>query len=99
MQARLPQRRLTTLATYPGLRCVSPRAICRCSGRPQHQGAQHHSVALIDWRHRPPHGHSPAFRSNAPALIISAIRGGVSLAGSPSGSTISASTICSGSAS
>jgi hypothetical protein len=23
------------LATYPGLRCVSPRAICRCSGRPQ----------------------------------------------------------------
>ena len=42
-------------------------------------------------------GHCPGLRSKAPALIISAIRGGVSLAGSPSGSTISASTISSGS--
>jgi hypothetical protein len=33
-------------------------------------------------RHSP--GHSPASRSNAPALIISAIRGGVSLPGSAS---------------
>ena len=45
------------------------------------------------------HGHSPAFRSNAPALIISAIRGGVSLPGSASGSTIAASKISSGAAS
>jgi hypothetical protein len=43
-------------------------------------------------------GHSPAFRSNAPALIISAIRGGVSLPGSAS-STIAASKISSGAAS
>jgi hypothetical protein len=100
-QARLPQRRLTTSwPTDPGPRCVSPRAICRCSGRPQRlEGAQHHSVALIDRRQRFPHSHSPGFRSNAPALIISAIRGGVSLADSPSGSTISASTISSGSTS
>lgn len=46
-----------------------------------------------------PHDHSPAFRSNAPALIISAIRGRVSSAGSPSGSTTSASTIFLGSTS
>jgi hypothetical protein len=78
----------------------SPRAICSCCGIPQRlKGTQHHSVALIDRRQRLSHGRPLAFRSNAPALIISAIRGGVSLAGSPAGSTISASTISSGSSS
>ncbi len=79
------------------LRRCRARGACRpCSGSPQRfEGAHKDLMALIDKWQRPRHGHCPGLRSNAPLLIISAIRGGVSLAGSPSGSTISASEISS----